>query len=224
MLGESLIGTNPGLGFRPMAHDVDQGSLIWYDVSNQTQINYWSNLLDEFMDGETYFNFNTCNQNSLIENSFHLPEYSLGSSNQKNCDFVELPNEGQVCKLDISKFDQCTKEHSFGYRNAAPCIFLKLNRIYGWEPRYFNDPDNLPDDMPNDLRDHITELQPSERNQIWVTCRGESPADRELLGEIEYYPSRGFQSFFYPYLNTKGYLSPLVAVKFLRPASKFSWR
>lgn len=51
-LGESLIGTNPGLGFRPMAHDVDQGSLIWYDSSNQTQINYWTNLLDDFMNGE----------------------------------------------------------------------------------------------------------------------------------------------------------------------------
>lgn len=160
----------------------------------------------------------------LTKKLFLQSEYKLGSSNQKNCDFVEQPNDGQVCKLDISKFDQCTHELNFGYKNAAPCIFLKLNRIYGWEPEYYNDPENLPKEMPKDLQDHITALKPIERNQIWITCRGESPADREILGDIEYYPSRGFQSFFYPYLNTKGYLSPLVAVKFLRPASKFPWR
>jgi sodium/potassium-transporting ATPase subunit beta len=50
-LGESLIGTNPGLGFRPMSHNVDQGSLIWYDTSNKTQIKYWTSLLDDFMLG-----------------------------------------------------------------------------------------------------------------------------------------------------------------------------
>lgn len=48
-LEESLIGTNPGLGFRPMAEEVEQGSLIWYDVSNQTQIKSWSNILDGFL-------------------------------------------------------------------------------------------------------------------------------------------------------------------------------
>lgn len=51
ILGESIIGTNPGLGFRPISDEVEQGSLIWYDASNQTQINYWTGILDRFMDG-----------------------------------------------------------------------------------------------------------------------------------------------------------------------------
>lgn len=50
-LDESLIGTNPGVGFRPMSDDVDQGSLIWYDAGNQTQIVYWTNLIDQFLQG-----------------------------------------------------------------------------------------------------------------------------------------------------------------------------
>lgn len=50
-LAESLIGTNPGLGFRPLPDDVERGSLIWYDVSNQTQVSYWTNILDRFMQG-----------------------------------------------------------------------------------------------------------------------------------------------------------------------------
>lgn len=50
-LGESLIGTSPGMGFRPSSHDVDQGSLIWYDSSNQTDIAYWASQIDEFLEG-----------------------------------------------------------------------------------------------------------------------------------------------------------------------------
>jgi sodium/potassium-transporting ATPase subunit beta len=52
-LGESLIGINPGLGFRPIADDVDQGSLIWYDATNQTQIGYWTTIIDNFLEGKS---------------------------------------------------------------------------------------------------------------------------------------------------------------------------
>lgn len=50
-LEESIIGTNPGVGFRPISSEVEQGSLIWYDSSNQTQVKYWTSILDEFMQG-----------------------------------------------------------------------------------------------------------------------------------------------------------------------------
>jgi sodium/potassium-transporting ATPase subunit beta len=122
-----------------------------------------------------------------------------------------------VCKLDINDFDKCTSKYAYGYNNSAPCIFLKLNRIYGWKPDYYNDPDNLPEEMPQSLKDKIKSLPESNRNQIWVTCYGENGADKEILGDIEYFPTQGFPSYFYPYEMTKGYVSPLVAVKFTRP-------
>ena len=50
-LGESLIGASPGVGFRPLPEDVDHGSLIWYDASNQTQITHWKELLDDYLHG-----------------------------------------------------------------------------------------------------------------------------------------------------------------------------
>lgn len=223
ILNASLIGTNPGLGFRPLPDDVEQGSLIWYDVSNETQVFYWTNILDRFMQGWKLirsFKFDKLNP-------IWFPlEYSLGSSNQKNCDFETLPNADQVCKLDLTKFDKCQTKEAYGYSHSSPCIFLKLNRIYGWVPEYYNDTKDLPEDMPQDLKDHIESLPESHRNQVWVSCRGENPADVETLGDpanyIEYFPSRGFPSYFYPYTNLKGYLSPLVAVKFKRPASKFT--
>ena len=117
----------------------------------------------------------------------------------------------------MTVFGECSKENTFGYGNAAPCIFLKLNRIYGWVPDYFNDPAELPSDMPESLVSHIKSLNATERNQVWVSCQGEEGIDKELLGPSEYFPKQGFPSYFYPYTNKRGYISPLVAVKFTRP-------
>lgn len=74
--------------------------------------------------------------------------------------------------------------------------------------------------MPQELKDYINDLPKEKRNQIWVSCDGQDPVDTELLGSgLEYYPKtfHGFPGYFYPYVNTPGYLSPLVAVRLLRP-------
>lgn len=49
-LDDSRIGTNPGLGFRPISEDTKRGSLIWYDAKNSDQVNYWTNLLTSFLE------------------------------------------------------------------------------------------------------------------------------------------------------------------------------
>lgn len=77
--------------------------------------------------------------------------------------------------------------------------------------------------MPQHLKDYIRETKSqSERNTIWVSCEGENPADKENLGPIKILPSQGFPGYYYPYENNEGYLSPLVAVQFVRPISEFS--
>jgi sodium/potassium-transporting ATPase subunit beta len=60
-------------------------------------------------------------------------------------------------------------------------------------------------------------------NTIWVSCEGENPADIENIGPVEYFPKWGFPGYFYPYENSEGYLSPLVAVHFASPRSKFDF-
>lgn len=57
-------------------------------------------------------------------------------------------------------------------------------------------------------------------NTIWVSCEGENPADVENVGAIKYIPNNGFPGYFFPYENSEGYLSPLIAVHFVRPKSK----
>lgn len=92
--------------------------------------------------------------------------------------------------------------------------------------------------MPKELQDHILsvrllnlnisqpikgfillQLEPEEREQIWVTCQGEDDIDKEMANVFEYYP-RGFAGYYYPYTNTKNYLSPLIAVRIRNPKRK----
>jgi sodium/potassium-transporting ATPase subunit beta len=61
----------------------------------------------------------------------------------------------------------------------------------------------------------------SQLSTIWVSCEGENPADIENVGKIAYYPRRGFPGYYYPYENSEGYLSPLVAVHFERPVREY---
>lgn len=73
--------------------------------------------------------------------------------------------------------------------------------------------------MPQTRTNYLFNFQ---LNTIWVSCEGENPADQENIGAINYLPIRGFPGYFYPYQNSEGYLSPLVAVHFQRPKRKSS--
>jgi len=56
---------------------------------------------------------------------------------------------------------------------------------------------------------------------VWLSCEGETPADVENAGPIMYIPSLGFPGYYFPHNNTKNYVSPMVAIHFERPRSKF---
>lgn len=59
-------------------------------------------------------------------------------------------------------------------------------------------------------------------NTVWLSCEGENPADIENVGPIEYYPRQGFPGYYFPYENSEGYLSPLVAIHFTKPTRKWT--
>lgn len=201
----SLIGTNPGLGFRPMPPSYNvESTLIWYRGSDPENYKMWRDSLVEFLE------------------VYRKPGLTPGrGQNIYNCDYDRPPGKGQVCDVDVKNWGPCTQENNFNYHKSGPCIFLKLNKIYGWIPQFYNDTRNLPPDMPKDLKTHIDAMGRNSSlrlNTIWVSCEGENPADAENVGPIKYIPShRGFPGYFYPYENTEGYLSPLMAIHFERP-------
>lgn len=53
-----------------------------------------------------------------------------------------------------------------------------------------------------------------------MSCEGETVSDKELIGPMAYWPIPGFPGYFFPFENSEGYLSPLVAIHFKSPSSK----
>ncbi|XP_015608306.1 sodium/potassium-transporting ATPase subunit beta-2 [Cephus cinctus] len=204
-LEQSLIGSNPGLGFRPMPPESNvESTLIWYKTSNEGNYRHWTKELDKFL--ADY---------QKIGNTPNAGEHRV------TCDYgMEKLPPGKVCDVDISNWIPCTSKNSYNYQKSAPCIFLKLNKIYGWKPQTFNDTESIPNDMPDDLKGHIRNEKTRNKyalNTVWVSCEGENPADVENIGPIQYIPRRGFPGYYFPFENTPGYLSPLVAVFFENP-------
>lgn len=137
-LGESRIGENPGLGFRPVARRTQQGSLIWYDTKNDTDIEYWTNALDTFIERKYGWLIGRCinckwkrfhlinfthalaYQNAVNE-SFIIP-------NQVHCTPNQPPPKGSFCKVELN-LGNCTSLNHFGYVIGQPCVFLKLNKV-----------------------------------------------------------------------------------------------
>jgi len=124
--------------------------------------------------------------------------------------------EGSNFDVKANLGDCAKKGH--GFDQGKPCIFLKLNRIYGLVHDYYNSTKNFPQDVadfPQDLRDKVLSLPEADRNQVWIKCRPEYPADVEGIKKIEYFPkTQGFPAKYFPYTKQPGYMSPLVAVQF----------
>lgn len=52
-LKESIIGTNPGLGFRPMPPESNvDTTLIWYQKTNPKNSEYWVDEIERFLSGK----------------------------------------------------------------------------------------------------------------------------------------------------------------------------
>ncbi|XP_047507404.1 sodium/potassium-transporting ATPase subunit beta-2-like [Pieris napi] len=197
-LADSIIGNNPGMGHRPVVFE--EGALIWYRLDNGTSYKKYTDNLDEFL--APYKN------KSLLINK---------GENQVDCQ-QKRPHAGEVCAFDTSLLGPCSSENDYGYADGTPCLIIKLNKIYDWQPQFYDDPGDLPSNMPPDILNYInTTKTPQERRQVWLSCKGERPADTESLGPLRYWPYPGLPEIYFPYNNTPGYLSPLVAVQLLNP-------
>lgn len=86
-----------------------------------------------------------------------------------NCKYSSPPPPGQVCDVNIKDFDVCTQENNYSYHKSSPCVFLKLNKIYGWIPEYYNQSTALPEKMPKILKDYIKGQE--ERDPVEVSTQ-----------------------------------------------------
>jgi sodium/potassium-transporting ATPase subunit beta len=200
MQGESLIGTSPAVGVRPgPAADHLESSMIIFNHKVQED-------REKKLQGWGGWQNRTA---TFFHNYYDVSAKGFKCGKDKTCKFIAS-----------AKLGPCGSGN-FGYDKGKPCVILKLNKIIGLVPTWFNDTNNLPPDvvLPPKLKTHIdTKVPKSRRNQVWLDCDGENPADKERMGPIKYYPpDRGFPEEYFPYTNQANYQSPLVAVQFLEP-------
>jgi len=203
----SLIGRSPALGVRPGQTDkLLDSSIILYNQGVKEDRDGklpgwggWQNRTQTFLDK-------------------HYND-TLGV----NCASKKVAPKDKFCRFSPKRILRKCGRGNFGYDEGKPCILLKLNKIFGLIPDYINDTANLPKEVPSipkNLELHINSVPKGRRNQVWVDCKGERPADIEALGpnDITYYPTdRGFPGKYFPYTNVENYQSPLVAVRFENP-------
>jgi len=218
----SIIGTNPGIGYRPMP-DQDanaESALIWYKHKDEKDAYFWYNQLKD-----------------TVDKTRAQPD--IGT---KNCTYEngEIADEDLACnlKVDLAGLDRCDISSKFGYPEGKPCILIKLNKIFGWRPEPFGmvdgryNADQLKDEledrvaneeMPDHLRRHILDRVRASNgkevnvlNTVWLSCSGENVGDKENLpdGHMSFYPNglRGIPGYYFPYYNQAAYISPFVMV------------
>jgi len=199
---KSIIGTSPALGIRPGQTDkLIDSSIIMYnkDAAKDTdEIAGWEGWVKRY---RTF-----------------LEAYSKENTNAVDCKSggADSLKEGQFCKFDPKVLGPCGKGN-FGYDLGKPCVLVKLNKIYSLVHDYYNSTtEKLPEDFPDRVKGLIDgRKNEADRNQVWVDCNGENPADVEGMGTVSYNPpTSGMPAVYFPYLNQKGYLPPLVAVQF----------
>lgn len=208
-LGDSIIGTNPGVGIRPRQQDKRIESSIYVLAAAS------ADLFPTNSDGEGEKN---------IDFAVRLEKYLDGYQNGEglvDCSAMEnaVNNGTESCLFDLAELGECA-EYPYGYvlqpglKLIEPCFLLKFNKIYDWSPVPIN-PENLDlpkyDDMSEQLKLRIRKSY--DKNFVWLECKGRNPADREALS-FSYYPAnQGISLKYFPFRGGDNYQAPLVAIK-----------
>ncbi|XP_035213513.1 sodium/potassium-transporting ATPase subunit beta-2-like [Stegodyphus dumicola] len=186
-LDSSRIGSSPGLGFRPSPPDENiDSTLIWFNATRNETVKYWVDNLNDYLSL-----YKTHDTGNLVQ----------------TCRDGQMASSEKVCHVPIltGKEQSCSPERQFGYPEGKPCVLIKLNRIYDWVPESYNE-------APPKLAEHLK--KEFKKDLVYITCVGENSADKDNIGDVEYYPAQGIEFKYFPFLNQKGYMSPFVFVQF----------
>lgn len=132
LLHESRIGNNPGLGFRPISKNLTQGSLIWFDSKNDTEVRSFTEWIFEFMmrklSAVHLFSLFYVTSRS-IPFAAYMRQKLKPPTNSMECNFTTPVDPDYVCRFDLDTLGNCTVKNAYGYKTSQPCVFLKLNRV-----------------------------------------------------------------------------------------------
>merc|ERR1711983_553928 len=166
----SLIGINPGVGIRPLNRDsrIDSNMFV-------VEFRDSNDILSE-KQGEGDLNIDYARRAQLFF------EENYGTVGDGYNEFDRAAELG-----DCAQFP-------YGFINPdggaiSPCVFLKFNKIWGWEPTPVTEEDFAENpEWPAEFKSHWDAQ--ADKEKIWIHCKGRNPGDKE------------------------GYQAPLVAVNF----------
>lgn len=208
-LDSSMIGMNPGVGLRPAPSDKNIDSQMFYLKKSSANMT----ATDEFGEGELNIDYAVRMENYIKKN------YQAGDGLEV-CQKNELRKEAdKACSFDFGVLGDCGK-YPYGYVNPGqkgfvnPCIFLKFNKIYNWEPVPVN-VENIDQEEYSDMTDKLKDIikKAEDKNQIWLDCKGRFAADKERLDMTFFPPSQGIPIKYFPFRGRDAYQPPLVAVR-----------
>jgi len=205
----SIIGNNPGVGLRPQSTDkLIDSSMIVLAVGEK-------DMVPTNPEGEGDKNIDYATRMKKFMDKYE------DTTGLQDCETNEINSAGDGCIFDVSTLGDC-KEFPYGFVGnesvnsfAEPCIFLKFNKIYNWEPTPI-DPKTLGEEkyekMPEVLKKKIAKAD--DHNMVWIDCFGRYAADKESV-KFEYFPeNQGIPIKYFPYKGKKqAYHTPLVALK-----------
>ncbi|KAK7084952.1 positive regulation of potassium ion import [Halocaridina rubra] len=125
----------------------------------------------------------------------------------RNCEDENAEIKAQdICDFDISNL---AIPEGWGYNTRSPSFIVKLNKVFDWEPELI---DGGSEKLPEDLRQYIRNSNGTLSKLVWLWCK-----DENNTVQFTYSPRPGFPAYYYPFLDQKGYLSPLVVVSVSSP-------
>ena len=137
-----IIGTNPGVGFRPMPPDERiESTLMWFrHGSYNGNWEPWVQRLEDHL--KDYKN------KTYVDAFPNTHGVECGEQGSKS------PGTTGMCKINQEELFQgpCTLEQQYGFKDGKPCILIKLNKIYEWEPEPYESEDEMPDNIPESIK------------------------------------------------------------------------
>jgi len=216
---DSIIGVNPGVGLRPRNTDARIDSQMFVLEQGDTNIH----MSEHEGEGDLNADYVARTEKFLeVYADKDMGERQVAGTN----DMESYPT------FDLAELGECNKDNHYGFvakkegDKVEPCIFIKLNTIWGWTPKPYDcaaekaKGDESEGPCLPEVEDHIKAQGADAANNVYVNCRGRYAADQEALKDgLTYFPAnRGLPIKYFPYQG-KGkmaggnYHAPLVAVK-----------
>jgi len=176
-------------------------TLIYFSSNDSTTFDFYNGSLNEIL--ATYSN-----------NSPSTLQQDCGENMPGKANFTA------ACAFNISVMgSECSSSNLFGYASGKPCVMLRINKIYEWDPTpYLFDNTTKPEIGSKQYEFNQLQLKNLTSNYynqtIPVSCEGENDGDVDNIISVQFYPENGFPATYFPYENQPNYQPPAVMAQF----------